>query len=89
MLSSTNVFTLLVAIVALSSGVHAEQEEAQTFGGGLPGMGGGLSNMMPGMGGGMGLSDLAKMIPGMGGTSGTGGGLTGLSNVTELHGHWN
>ncbi|KAG1684255.1 hypothetical protein DVH05_011472 [Phytophthora capsici] len=63
MTGSNKILALILSAVALSNGVHAEEQAAQTFGmfgGGLPGMGGGF----PGMGGmGGGLSGLTKMIP--------------------------
>ncbi|KAE9075837.1 hypothetical protein PF010_g24148 [Phytophthora fragariae] len=76
MINSNKIFTLLVAVVAVTSGVHAEKEAAQQYSGGgtSGGMGGmgGLSKMMPGTGGtGMGgMPDFSKMMSGMGGTGG-------------------
>uniref|UniRef100_H3GZ60 Glycine-rich protein n=1 Tax=Phytophthora ramorum TaxID=164328 RepID=H3GZ60_PHYRM len=83
MVSSNKIFALLVAVVALSVCVDAEQEAAQTFGmfgGGLPGTGGGMGG---------GLSSLTKMIPSMGGLPGMGGGgMSGLgggfSGLTKM-----
>ncbi|KAE8977375.1 hypothetical protein PF011_g23675 [Phytophthora fragariae] len=88
MINSNKIFTLLVAVVAVTSGVHAEKEAAQQYSGGgtSGGMGGmgGLSKMMPSVGGtGMGgMPDFSKMMSGMGGgLPSMGGGFSGLSKM--------
>ncbi|KAG3231256.1 hypothetical protein PI124_g23648, partial [Phytophthora idaei] len=64
MFVSNKLLALVLAIAAVSSGAHAEQEVAETYGGGgLPGMSGGG---LPGMSGG--LSSHTNMMPGVGGT---------------------
>ncbi|GMF09149.1 unnamed protein product [Phytophthora lilii] len=91
MFTTTKITTLCIAIVALSSGVHAEKEVAETFGLlGLPGVGVGVPGVAsvgvgapgvvgPGVSVGVpGVASVGVGVPGVVGVSGVGVGVNGV-----------